>query len=300
MKNVIMFCGKGGVGKTTCAATTALHYASEGNKTLILSTDPTPSLRHIFELDNFKDPVKKGIPTNVTDNLFLYEVGSHEVKTLWNDKFGVEAYEVFSSFVDIGYEEFIDFVASVLPGLRDEFMVDYIRELHESGKYGKIVWDTAPAGQTLGLLKMPSIIGEHLKPAARIYTSLKTTGKNRNTVQGVIKGWELLSAKDMNFIQTMVEFNLVTIAEALAVYQLDYIFEEFKSYNLNIDNVIINQVVINPDSEFMRRKSAMQKEYIEEIAKICAGKQRTLSMFPYEITGLERLREAMKVLFKND
>ncbi|TFG89770.1 MAG: ArsA family ATPase [Syntrophobacterales bacterium] len=300
MKNVIMFCGKGGVGKTTCDATTALHYAMTGNKTLILSTDPTPSLQHIFELDIPDGPFKKGTPTAVTDDLFLYEVGSHEVKTMWNDKFGSEAYEVFSSFVDIGYDEFIDFVASVLPGLRDEFMVDYIRELHESGEYGKIVWDTAPAGQTLGLLKMPSIIGEHLKPAARIYTSLKTTGKNRNTVQGVIKGWEALSAKDMKFIQTMVEFNLVTIAEALAVSQLDYIFNEFRSYNLNIDNVIINQVVTNPDSEFMKRKAAMQKEYIAEISRICAGKQRMLSMFPYEITGLERLREAVKVLFGDD
>jgi arsenite-transporting ATPase len=300
MKNVIMFCGKGGVGKTTCAATTALRYAMMGNKTLILSTDPTPSLQHIFEMESTTVSGNKGIPVTVTDNLFLYEVGSHEVKTLWNDKFGAEAYEVFSSFVDIGYDEFIDFVASVLPGLRDEFMVDYIRELHESGEYGKIVWDTAPAGQTLGLLKMPSIIGQHLKPAARIYTSLKTTGKNRNTVQGVIKGWEALSAKDMKFIQTMVEFNLVTIAEALAVSQLGYIFNEFMSYNLNIDNVIINQVINNPDSEFMKQKSTMQKEYIAEISRICAGKQRSLSMFPYEITGLERLREAVKVLFGND
>jgi len=297
MKDVIMFCGKGGVGKTTCAAATALHYASGGDKTLIISTDPTPSLRHIFEMDDAGDPVKKGIPSVVTDNLFLYEVGSHEVKTMWNDKFGEEAYEVFSSFVDIGYDEFIEFVASILPGLRDEFMVDYIRELYESGSFEKIIWDTAPAGQTMGLLKMPSIIGEHLKPAARIYTSLKTTGKNRNTVQGVIKGWEALSAKDMNFIQTKVEFTLVTIAEALAVSQLDYIFEEFKSYNLNIDNIIINQVVTKPDSEFMKRKSAMQKEYIAEIAKIFSGEKRILSMFPYEITGLERLGEAMKVLF---
>jgi arsenite-transporting ATPase len=299
MKTVLMFCGKGGVGKTTCAATTALHYAAMGEKTLIISTDPTPSLQHIFEVDIDKVSAEKGVPVKVTDDLFLYEVGAKEVKTMWNDKFGVEAYEVFSSFVDIGYDEFIDFVASVLPGLRDEFMVDYIRELYESGRYGKIVWDTAPAGQTLGLLKMPSIIGEHLKPAARIYTSLKTTGKNRNTVQGVIKGWEALSAKDMKFIQTKVEFNLVTIAEALAVYQLEYLLEEFNSYNLSIDNVIINQVIRGAESEFMKRKSEMQKEYIAEIARIYPANQRILSMFPYELTGIERLGEAMKVLYND-
>jgi hypothetical protein len=50
----------------------------------------------------------------------------------------------------------------------------------------------------------------------------------------------------------------------------------------------------------MKLKAAMQKKYIAEISRICSGKQRILSMSPYEITGLERLREAMKVLFKND
>jgi len=96
-----------------------------------------------------------------------------------------------------------------------------------------------------------------------------------------------------------VEFNLVTIAEALAVYQLEYLFEEFRSYNLAIDNVIINQVIKDPDSEFMRRKSEMQKEYIAEIERICPAKQMMLSMFPYELTGLERLKEAVKVLYKD-
>lgn len=299
MKDVIMFCGKGGVGKTTCAAATALHYADEGNKTLIISTDPTPSLRHVFELDVRKVGGEKAKPTPVTKNLHLFEVGADEAKAMWNQKFGAEVYEVFASFVEIGYEEFVDYVTTILPGLRDELMVDYIRELYESAAYGKIIWDTAPAGQTLGLLSMPSIIGDHLKPAARIYTSLKTTGTKRHTVQDVIKGWEDLSGKDIKFLKTKVEFNFVTIAEALAVYQLEDIFGEFKGFSLGIDHVIINQVVVDPDSDFLRRKSEMQKGYIDEIAAIYSGKQRILPMRPYEIKGLERLREAAGVLFKN-
>ena len=299
MKDVIMFCGKGGVGKTTCAAATALHYADEGNKTLIISTDPTPSLRHIFELDVRKVVGEKAKPTPVAKNLSLFEVGADEAKDMWNQKFGAEVYEVFASFVEIGYEEFVDYVTTILPGLRDELMVDYIRELYESEAYSKIIWDTAPAGQTLGLLSMPSIIGDHLKPAARIYTSLKTTGTKRHTVQDVIKGWEDLSSKDIRFLKTKVEFNFVTIAEALAVYQLEDIFGEFNGFSLSIDHVIINQVVVEPDSDFMRRKSEMQKGYIDEIATIYSGKQRILPMRPYEIKGLERLREASGVLFKN-
>ena len=122
---VTMFVGKGGVGKTTCAAATALNYASGGEQTLVISTDPTPSLAHIFEVDRQPESRK------VLDYLHLREIGVPEVKERWDRKFGREVYEVFSSMVSIEYTEFVDFITQVLPGLGDEFMVDYIRELHE-------------------------------------------------------------------------------------------------------------------------------------------------------------------------
>lgn len=286
-----MFCGKGGVGKTTCAAATALHHASRGRKTIIISTDPTPSLHDIFEVDLESKPVK------VIEGLYLDEIGTDEARDMWDKRFGAEVYEVFSSFVEIGYEEFLDFVASMLPGLRDEFMVDYMRELKASGEYDKVVWDTAPAGQTLGLLRMPSIVSEHLKPAPRIYAALKTTRRGKRSVQSIIKGWEELSNRDIAFLQNEVEFNLVTIAEALAVRQLDTIFSELWGYGLAVDNVIVNQVVERPDSEFLLRKADMQQVYLAEIAASYDGNRRTLPLFPYEIKGLKRLEEVAGVLF---
>ena len=215
MKDVVMFCGKGGVGKTTCAAATALHYANKGKKTIIISTDFTPSLRDIYEIEGVEKPAK------IADGLYLDEIGYEEIERLWDQKFGPEVYGVFSTVVDISYEEFVAFVATIVPGIRDEFMVDYIRELSESAEYERIVWDTAPAGQTLGLLRMPSIVNEHLKPAPRIYSRLKASRKTKRSVLDVIKGWEELSNKDMEFLRSDVEFNLVTIPEALAVRQLD-------------------------------------------------------------------------------
>ncbi len=294
MKDTVMFCGKGGVGKTTCAAATAMHYTAEGKETLIISTDLTPSLRDIFELESKEKPAK------IMEGLYLDEIGSEEVKEMWDNKFGAEVYEVFSSFVDIGYKEFVDFVASMLPGIRDEFMVDYIRELSESGRYERIVWDTAPAGQTLGLLRMPSIVNAHLKPAPRIYSTLKTSGGSRRSIQRVIKGWEELSAKDIDFLKNEVEFNLVTIAEALAVRQLDGIFDEFQSYDLNIDHIIINQVVMEPDSGFLQSKAEMQQSYISEISTTYRLNQRIVPLFPHEIKGMAKLKEVERMLFSND
>lgn len=288
---VHMFCGKGGVGKTTCAAATALHYAIAGEKTLILSTDPTPSLHDVFEVD----VVAK--PTRVVDNLYMNEIGSDEVKKMWDEKFGAEIYEVFSAFVDIGYNDFIDFTASILPGIRDEFMVDYIRELHESGEYDRIIWDTAPAGQTLGLLRMPSIVSEHLKPAPRIYASLKTGGRGRQSIREIIKGWEELSVKDIEFLRKGVEFNMVTIAEALAVRQLDSIYAELKGYGLTIDRLIINQVIEKPDSDFLRRRAEMHQNYISELGKNYDGIRHILPMFSLEVKGIARLEQVAHALY---
>jgi arsenite-transporting ATPase len=132
-KNITMFAGKGGVGKTTCAGATALHYALNGEITLVISTDPTPSLSHIFEVKDRQKPVK------VLDNLYLAELGMAEVKQMWDKKFGREVYEVFSSFVALNYTDFVDFMSSILPCLSDEFMVDFIKELSQSGEYRQIV-----------------------------------------------------------------------------------------------------------------------------------------------------------------
>lgn len=273
-KNVTMFGGKGGVGKTTCAAATALHYASTGKETIIISTDFTPSLGDIFEFEC------SGKPAKIVENLYVAEIGYDEVKRLWDEKFGREVYEVFSSFVDIDYKEFVDFVATILPGIRDEFMVDYIREIAESGRFEKIVWDTAPAGQTLGLLRMPSLVNQRLKPAAKIYSRLKATSRTRRSVLGVIKGWEELSNKDIKFLRGEVAFRLVTIAEGLSVRQLDSIIAELHNHSLAINHIIINQVVEKPDSAFLRSKAKMQQNYILEIESKYGIDVTRLPLFP--------------------
>ena len=290
---VIMFAGKGGVGKTTCAGATALHYASLNEATLAISTDPTPSLSHIFEIEDKQKPAK------VLGELYLAELGVEEVKQLWDRKFGKEVYEVFSSFVSVSYEEFVDFIASILPGIRDEFMVDYIRELSQKTEYKHIVWDTAPLGQTLGLLQTPTMLREHLKPAPRIYSKLKLGKETRKPVLDIIKGWEGLSGEDMDFLRYGVRFIIVTIAEALAIQQLDSIFDEFGKYGFKAEQLVINNVIKEVgDSSFLQAKAAQQKEYIELLYRKYQGiRIIELPLFPHEIKGIDKLREVEKSLF---
>lgn len=290
---IIMFVGKGGVGKTTCAAATALHYASCGEQTLAISTDPTPSLSHIFEVEG------KPEPTKILDSLYLRELGMQDVKEMWDRKFGREVYEVFSSFVSIGYAEFVDFITSILPGMRDEFMVDYIRELGRENQYSKIIWDTAPLGQTLGLLQMPAMLGQHLKTAPRIYSRLKLGKGSKKPILDIIRDWERLSSEDIGFLRDEVRFIMVTIPEALAVEQLESVLWEFDKYGLKIERLIINNVIRDESSEFLVIKAEQQREYIKILHDRYADmKIVEIPMFPREIKGVDRLREVGKYLLE--
>ncbi len=289
---ITIFAGKGGVGKTTCAATSALHHSRLGEKTLAISTDATPSLSHIFGVtDNAK-------PARVKENLYISELGLREVKEMWDRKFGREVYEVFSSFVSIEYEDFLEFMTSLLPGMFDEFMVDYIRELDLASEYETIIWDTAPLGQTLTLLQTPTLVMRHLRMAPRIYSKLKRGQKIKESLMDIIERWHELSETNIDFLRYQVGFIMVTIPEALAIEQLDGVFSELNKFGFKVGELIVNNVVRNADSDFLLTRAKEQTGYLKYIReKFAYLKITELPMFPYELKGLERLKEAEKSLF---
>jgi arsenite-transporting ATPase len=289
---ITMFSGKGGVGKTTCAAATALHYASLGSETLAISTDATPSLSHIFELRAGDKPAR------VQGSLYISELGEREVEDMWNQRFGRDVYNVFSSFVSVGYDEFVEFTTSMLPGLRDEFMVDHIKELGRDGTYQTVVWDTAPLGQTLALLQTPAMLVEHLRMAPRIYAKLKLSNVSREPILDVITRWQKLSSEDMDFLRNRVRFVIVTIPEALAVEQLDGVFCELDRHGLKVGQLVVNNVIKADGSEFLAMKASQQRGYLDHIHDTYSDLDIVeIPMFPYELKGLDRLREVERVLF---
>ena len=289
MTRVFMFTGKGGVGKTTCSSATALRLAGDG-PTLAFSTDATPSLSHIFELHNHE--------ANVTPDLRVVEIGEKEIWEMWDRRFGREMYEVFSSFVDIEYAPFVEFMTSILPGLGEEFMVDHIRETALSGAFEHLIWDTAPLGQTLSLLATPALLGEHLRLAPRIYSRLRVGRRSREPVLKILKRWEELSAENLRFLREDVTFTLVAIPEALSVEQLAGVFEVMAKYDLKIGRIVVNNVVRDEGSAFTRSKAAEQRGYLEHIRATYGHLPVTeIPAFPGEVKGLERLREVGNYLF---
>ncbi|MCZ8130571.1 MAG: ArsA family ATPase [Steroidobacteraceae bacterium] len=290
-RRIHVFLGKGGVGKTTCSAATALHRADAGARSLVLSTDPTPSLSHLFELEG------RHCEREVLPNLYFTEFGLADLRDMWDEQFGHEVYAVFSSFVDVDYRSFVEFMTSVLPGLNEEFMVDFIRRLAVEARYEHVVWDTAPLGQTLALLGMPRLLGEHLKLAPRIYSHLKTSGERRESVMDVIRKWQDLSAECMGFLQREVSFSLVTIPEALSVLQVDSVLEELARHGLGIDRVVVNNVVRVTDSPFLAEKAAKQRPHLDRLrGRFGESRVVEVPLFPSEVRGLDRLREIGRVL----
>ncbi|HSD31028.1 MAG TPA: ArsA family ATPase [Gemmatimonadales bacterium] len=286
-----VFLGKGGVGKTTCAAASALAYADAGERSLAISTDPTPSLSHIFELPG------RQRDREVRDGLVLTELGLEEVRAMWDDRFGREVYAVFSAFVDIEYERFVEFMTSVLPGLNEEFMVDHIRRLALQEAYRHIVWDTAPLGQTLALLGTPSLLAEHLRLAPRVYSHLRTTGERRESVMAALQRWDELAKTCMAFLRDAVRFSMVTIAEALAVRQLEPVFAELARHGLRVQRLIVNNVVRTMDSAFLRQKAEHQAPHLEYLREHYGHLPIVeIPLLPYEVRGMERLREVARML----
>lgn len=296
-QRVIMFGGKGGVGKTTASATTALHFASAGERTLIVSSDLSPSLSDIFETEIGAN--ERPIPGQA--NLWGLEVNQDEVIRRWKEKFGEEVYAAASALVDLTYDEIVDYVA-IAPGIQEEFMLDYILERILDGRYDRIVWDTAPAGDTLRLLELPYKLLSHLRMAPRVYLQVRDSLKlDQVPFSDIIEGWSKLSDEIATWFRSPenVAFVLVTIPEALGVYQSRRLVKQFADFGLIIRHLIINHVIVQPDCDFHRHRAVMQRPYIDLLQKDYADRMEIVQLpaRPWEIKGLDQLRELEQILF---
>lgn len=296
-RRVLMFGGKGGVGKTTSSAATALHFARRGLRTLIISSDLTPSLSDIFETDI--GPTERPIPG--VENLYGLEIDPDEVMRRWKEKFGPEVYAAASALVDLPYDEVVDYVA-MAPGIQEEFMLDYILERIRDRRYDLIVWDTAPAGDTLRLLGLPQRFLEHLRVAPKVYLEVRDTFKlSRTPFLEIIESWKELSEQTIRFFTDPenVEFIMVTIPEALGVYQSRRVMRDLRRHGMTVRYLIVNDVIREPDCEFHRQRWEMQQRYIRQLREeLDDGLTLVeLPLLPYEVKGMDRLAEVEGHLF---
>jgi arsenite-transporting ATPase len=302
---LIMVGGKGGVGKTTCSAALAFHLARSGEKTLLISSDPTPSLADIFEAEiGSKERRIKGV-----ENLYGLEISSEIILQRWKERFGPEIHEVISAFSNLDYD-FVDYIGGA-PGIEEEYMLHTILELVESGKYERVVWDTAPAGHTLRLLHLPQLFLNHLEAAARFYMNLygafervaRTVRlkKSKKTILQIIEGWKDLSQKLLDFIRDgeKTAYVMVTIAESLGVRLTERLLKDFDDFHLTVGHLIVNNLVLEADCDFHRQRQAMQRKYLKLLNAKYARRMRLIEvpLLPYEVRGVKRIAQVAEILF---
>lgn len=305
-KRLIMIGGKGGVGKTTCASAIALHFSSLGKRTLIISSDPTPSLSDIFEIEIGDQ--EKPIPN--ASNLYGIEISSDVVLKKWKERFGPEIYEVVSSFASVDYD-FVEYIGGA-PGIEEEYMLNYILELVEGGQYDLVVWDTAPAGHTLRLLHLPQIFLRHLEAATKFYMNLYSyfeklkesvkLKRGKRSLLEIISGWEALAEKVIQFIRDpeKSEFIIVTIPEALGVKQTERIIRDFDAYELRVHHLIVNYVIREADCDFHKVRKEMQQYYLKVLNDLYGQRIGIIEtpLFPHEVKGVERINRVSEILFR--
>jgi len=302
---LILVGGKGGVGKTTCSAALAMHFARTGQPTLLISSDPTPSLSDIFEMDigEGEKPIK-----GVT-NLQGLEISAEIIRQRWKERFGPEIYEVISAFANLDYD-FVDYIAGA-PGIEEEYMLNYILELVESDRYERVIWDTAPAGHTLRLLHLPQLFLNHLEAAAKFYINLYGTfakiastarlKKSKRTLLQIIEGWKELSQKVLDFLGDgrRTSFVIVTIAESLGVRLTERVLKDFEIFHLRVPHLIINNLVQEADCAFHRQRLSMQRKYVNLLRETYGQRMSLVEipLLPYEVRGVKRITQVSEILF---
>ncbi|MEI6756944.1 MAG: ArsA family ATPase [Chlorobium sp.] len=147
---IILYLGKGGVGKTTVSASTATAIARRGQRVLIMSTDVAHSLADAFSVELSSTPLE------VEKNLYAMEVNVlAEIRENWN-----ELYSYFSSILmHDGANEVVAEELAIMPGMEEMISLRYIWKAAKSGDYDVVVVDAAPTGETMRLLGMPESYG---------------------------------------------------------------------------------------------------------------------------------------------
>ena len=259
-----MFTGKGGVGKTTMSVATALRHADLG-KTLLISTDPTGSLSTVFSRRVDQDIC------HVADNLDAVELTRKMILALWREKFAEDMYTVLSSFLPVG-RDIIDYVEGA-PGIDEEFMLDYLLTMADSGVYRTIIWDTAPTVTTLNLLFIQQLFYSHLTQAQKIYLKVKKAFHKVDPLE-LIDQWRTLTLNIIELLQTRTSGWVVANPERLPVDQAGNVADSLRDFGIRVNGFIMNKVLpeeICREHPFLQAKFSAQQIYRTELRRVAEG-----------------------------
>jgi arsenite-transporting ATPase len=294
---VLLYTGKGGVGKTSVSAATALKCAELGYRTLVMSTDPAHSLA-----DSFAMPIKSE-PTPLTENLWGLEIDPfREIEENWAT---VKDY-LSTLFASQGVDDIVAEELSILPGMDELFSLLKIRQFYEKEAYDVIVVDCAPTGATLRLLHFPDMIGWYMRRL--FHVQRKVVGTIRRFTDEIfsvpLPGDEVYDTVerlykrvgDMKAVLAdpkITSIRLVLNPEKMVIEETRRAYTYLNLFGFVCDAVIANKVLPEEvTDEYFAEWKASQQRYLEEVeASFGALPIFKVRLYEREVVGIDALRQ---------
>jgi arsenite-transporting ATPase len=293
---VILVTGKGGVGKTTVSAASAIRAADLGYRTLVMSTDPAHSLADAFQMDLGDHPGE------VVDGLFAQQIDSQQrLEESWGDVRDhlTELFD-WSGLNGVEAEEL-----TVFPGMDEIFSLASVRDHVRSGEYDVIVVDCAPTAETLRLLSLPDVLSwymEKMFPVGRRVARVVRPVLARATsmpvaddkvFEAVERFYERLDGiREILSDPEVTSARLVMNPEKMVVSEARRTYTYLGLFGYAVDAAIVNRVY--PESvtdPYFKRWREIQESHLDTVAEGFADVDiRLLRLFDEEMVGAAKLR----------
>lgn len=303
---IILYTGKGGVGKTSIAAATALKCASNGLKTLVVSTDAAHSLGDSLDIKLSPEPVE------LQKNLWAQEIDSmHEVEKGWGK---VQEY-LTSLFTAKTVKDITTEELTVFPGVEDLLSLLRILRYYKEKTFDIIIIDCAPTGETLALLSFPEMLRwwmDKLFPIKRkamklvrpIAEPLLGVPMPSDSVMGEIENIynQLDEMRGILSDRNVTSIRIVANPEKMVIKEAQRSFTYLNIYNFNVDAIIVNRVIPdNVSDDYFTVWKDIQKKYKEMIIESFSPVPIYYApLFEKEIVGLEILERLGSEIFKDE
>jgi len=292
-RHVLFFGGKGGVGKTTCASAVALRASRMGKRVLLVSTDPAHSTSDIFERQIGAEP------TEVQPSLHAMEIDAASESRRYVERVKEQIRQLFGHSILREANRQID-LAATMPGAEEVALFDRMGALirGEDERFDLIVFDTAPTGHTLRLIRMPELMEAWIRALSRSRRAMLGVDQDDTadpimiSLSERLEGLREMRARMMSGRTT--GFVLVLIPERLPIEETARALAQLADAGVRVGALVINRVLPQIGADpFLTSRRNQERVYLDEIASRFTEQKRLqvpqLETDVYGLTALDRL-----------
>ncbi|NLI83553.1 MAG: TRC40/GET3/ArsA family transport-energizing ATPase [Deltaproteobacteria bacterium] len=305
---ILLYAGKGGVGKTSVAGATGAVTARNGLRTLILSLDPAHSLSDVFDLDRPLMDKNGGLPIPVAERLWIQELDVHEeIGKHWG-----EVHRYLSVLLNAsGLDGVLAEELAVLPGMEEVAALLYVNQYAREKTYDVIILDCAPTAESIRFISLPKTLEWYMQKVFRLERNLMRVMRpmarrisdvplpEDDYFTSIERLFEKLQGVDHLLTDpAATSVRLVTNLEKMVLRETQRAFMFFSLHQLTIDAVVLNRVFTEADGPFARSWLQSQREY-RQLAESYFHPTPCLEVPFYrcEVLGYGKLFELGQALF---